>query len=122
MTMLIAKPVAEEVPVLFAGGAKFFAIPVARGGFLSIQVVWHNNTSAFGAPALFTSNWPNPDIDSTSLMHWFEETLDDPFDAVAAGAPGSQMRHMSFIGARYAKLRITPTADSIISIYAHGKS
>lgn len=103
---------------------EFHEIPISGGSFVSIQVVWHDATSAFSA-ALQETNQPVSSANKTSVdasdQEWSDVTLSPALPTVAAGAAGSWLRDLSGVASRRMRLAITTTANSRYSIYVHGK-
>ena len=90
----------------------------------SVQLVWHDGTTA-GGWTLYSSNQSDVDAtaDGTAAVPNLEEwslvtvTVTDP----AGTAAGSFMLHLSASSAKRYLLRFLATAASSVSVYPHGK-
>jgi len=104
------------------GATERIELPVAAGTYLAIQLVWHDATSAF-ACTLETSNQDRQRVlgDTANGEQWSAEAGVTFVGAVGAAA-GSSMKHLSSINSSRARLVITASANSRISIYVHGKA
>ncbi len=112
----------ENQAVLLAGGTRYFEFPIAGAEYLSIQIVWHDAVSIFVA-TMETTNQDEDKVadNSTNLAHWSPESS-LLFSYPAGGAIGSSMKHIGNMCAKRARIKIVPAANSLLSIYVHGKS
>lgn len=104
------------------GSAYLFEIPCGYGSVSSMQIVHEDATSAYsGSFETTNQDQTRAPIDAIDPTKWSAEG-DVTIDTVAAGAAGSKMYHLSGLGSRRSRLKIIPTAISVLSIYSHGKA
>jgi hypothetical protein len=84
----------------------------------SIQLIWHDATTN-GTFTVETSNHEDPDFDSTDATVWTQEVL--TITSPAASAADSFMVHLGNNGAKWVRVKFVATANSLISIWPHGK-
>lgn len=101
------------------GVTEHFEIPVSAAPFVSVQIIWHDGTTAFTGE-IYTTNRTDVAKTSTSAEEWTLEA-DATVTEVTAAAAGSQMIHLQ-ANSRRLKIALTATAASRVSIYTHGKA
>lgn len=90
---------------------------------LSIHFIWHDATTA-GTVTVEGSNLP-PDkaaSDSTNLDDWdpLDSSMVTTISSPAGGAAGSTIFDVS-TGARRVRVKFAASANSVVSIFVHGK-
>lgn len=125
MTQIRRRPAPREV-FLAASTPYFRKIKLAGGMVGSVQVQWHDATSAFTIKA-YTSNVedaPEPAAGGTAdVEYWHDETTpgDIIFAAATGAAAGCDLVHLGNNGAKWLMLQFDVTANSLVSITAHEK-
>ena len=111
-------------PTAVANAANaYFLVEAFRKDVHSMQLVWHDGTTA-GTFTVYSSNRENPPIPGSAatpnLQYWSLESEPTPTNP-AGSAAGSYMQHLSASGARHYLVRFLASATSSVSVYPHGK-
>lgn len=108
-----------------AGGPYYYRIPLLLDAVTGMQIVWADGTSAFTGTFYSTCREDAPIPAATTaapnLQYWSSEATDLPITTVTAAAAGSKVYHIGNCGGGFGLLRITPTANTALSIFIYGE-
>jgi hypothetical protein len=118
----------ERVTLTAAASPHYIELPSMKFPLAGIFLRWHDATSEFTV-ALHSTNLPREgpekaaedDDETTDTDLWYVETGVVIAGNPAAGAKGCEMVHVADLGSARNRLKISCTADTVLSVWLHAK-